>query len=232
MIQINRTSVPKVELIGRQKTPVIIIDNYAEDLSPVVEYAYSESDFQPDTQTYYPGVRSKLPKEYVVACLKPIMQGLYSVYQIPKELKPTPKSNYFSLITTQPDELTLVQSIPHIDTPKPYFFAVLHYLHDARHGGTGFFRHNPTGLERINAHQEVDYFEAANRFLHDYQKPTGFCNTSSAHYQLYHQVDYTVNRLVIYPGNLLHSVIVDVERDISAKPSNGRLTANMFIEFS
>nr|WP_220347645.1 DUF6445 family protein [Thalassotalea euphylliae] len=36
---------------------------------------------------------------------------------------------------------------------------------------------------------------------------------------------------MIFPGNLLHSTLVDNTNDISAIPETGRLTANIFIEF-
>jgi hypothetical protein len=48
---------------------------------------------------------------------------------------------------------------------------------------------------------------------------------------LYHQIEYRPNRLVIYPGNLLHSTIVNPQTDIDANPSSGRLTTNIFINF-
>jgi hypothetical protein len=54
---------------------------------------------------------------------------------------------------------------------------------------------------------------------------------SDAHFTLYHAVDYRANRLVIYPGSLLHSGLIDPAHDIDDDPETGRLTANIFVDF-
>lgn len=233
MIEINRSAKPNVILIGQEKTPVIIIDDYALCLKQTINYAIEHSKFEADKDTYYPGIRSPLPRDYVIACLKPLMQGLYKIYSIPENLQPNPKDNCFSLITTEPENLSLLQTLPHFDTYNPYFFAVLHYLDKGAHGGTGIFRHIPTHYERISEERSGHYLSAAEDFLAKSKMlPLGYCVTSSDHYELFHQIEYRPNRLVIYPGNLLHSTLVNIDTDLSSNPEEGRLTANMFIEFS
>ncbi|MGY0650046.1 MAG: DUF6445 family protein, partial [Paraglaciecola chathamensis] len=66
---------------------------------------------------------------------------------------------------------------------------------------------------------------------HIAQPKMRYITESTEQFTLYDQVDYRPNRLVIYPGNLLHSGLIIPDRDISADPTEGRLTANIFIEF-
>lgn len=231
MIDVNQGVNPVINYIGNMNTPIVIVDNFSLNPQEIRSHACTLARYQPDESTYYPGVRALLPKQVVVDYLAPILKGLCSIYAIPEHLKPAPKNSYFSLITTQPDDLLLVQSIPHVDTVSPYVFAVLHYIDEGHHGGTGFFRHIPTGFERLTAENESQYCEETNRYMGSHTAPTGYCGNNSDLYELYYQIEYRPNRLVIYPGNLLHSVVVDETNDISADPTNGRLTANLFVEF-
>ena len=59
----------------------------------------------------------------------------------------------------------------------------------------------------------------------------GYITSSTDHYEIIDEFEYRTNRLVIYPGNLLHSGLVRPDRDINPDPSRGRLTANLFIDF-
>ena len=59
----------------------------------------------------------------------------------------------------------------------------------------------------------------------------GYQTGTNQQYELIDSIAYRANRLVIYPGNLLHSTLVDNTNDISANPEIGRLTANVFVEF-
>ena len=49
--------------------------------------------------------------------------------------------------------------------------------------------------------------------------------------ELYHRIDYRPNRLVVYPGCLLHSGLVNPVIDVDSNPRTGRLTANIFVDF-
>jgi hypothetical protein len=122
--------------------------------------------------------------------------------------------------------------LPHFDSTAPYYFALLHYLSPEPHGGTGLFGHRPTGLERITDASQADYLFAAAQYLSKYgTPPQRYCVKSDGHFELYQTLEYRQNRLVIYPGNLLHSSLVNPATDISASTSQGRLTANIFINF-
>ncbi|MCW8125914.1 DUF6445 family protein [Microbulbifer halophilus] len=132
-----------------------------------------------------------------------------------------------------PESLSDLQRIPHFDTSSPYFFALLLYLNPGPRGGTGFFRHRSTGFERVSEERTETYFSSTDQFLREQGGPSaGYVTESRDGFELYHRIDYQQHRLSIYPGSLLHSILVDTETDIDPDPRSGRLTANLFFEFS
>jgi hypothetical protein len=229
---INPNIKAEIIQIGEEKTPIIIIDDLAVDNKDVINYACTTSKFTSDVATFYPGIRAPLPQPYVITILQAVYRGICQVYQIPIELKLIPLNQSYSLLTKAQSELHLLQCMPHFDTSKPYHFAVLHYLNSGSHGNTGFFRHIPTGYERISDSRSEHYVSSAKSFIAENGDPLPqYVTRSDKHYELYHEVEYKPNRLIIYPGNLLHSTIVDIDTDINPDPQSGRLTANMFIDF-
>jgi hypothetical protein len=232
MFNINPNIKPIIKQVGKEKTPVIIIDDFITDLTPLLNDAYYKQSFKPDPNSLYPGIRSGLPDNYVLEILKAVYQGIYKVYEVPRNLKLKLILNYFSLINTPEKDLSLLQRMPHFDTSKPYYFAILHYLNPSMHGGTGLFRHKLTSIERIEEKQVANYIESTQKFMQINGQPDAkYHNSSSDLFELYDQVAYKQNRLVIYPGNLIHSTIVDLKRDINNNPQSGRLTSNIFIDF-
>jgi len=228
---INTRLNPQLLYVGQAQTPVLIIDDLLVDLQAVLAEAAS-ADFQADAHSFYPGVRALLPRPYVIAVLDAVYQLIYQVYQVPPERRLKPQDIYYSLITTAEQDLKPLQCLPHFDSTDPYYFALLHYLSPEPHGGTGLFRHRPTGFEKITAATQAGYFHAAEQHLARHgASRQGYCVETNDHFELYQKLEYRQNRLVIYPGNLLHSSLVNPVTDITASISEGRLTANIFINF-
>jgi hypothetical protein len=229
--QVNPGIRPQIIYLGQEQTPLILIDNFMLDLTALRRQAL-HSEFVRENQTYYPGQRALLPKDYVAASLNALYQLIYQVYQVPEKLRLKPQMLFYALITQAENSLHPLQCMPHFDTSAPYYFALLHYLNDGPHGSTGFFRHKPTAFERITDQRRPDYFRVAQQFIDQYGAPAQqYQVQSNNHYELYHQIRYQPNRLVIYPGNLLHSSLVNAGTDIDGNPATGRLTANIFIDF-
>lgn len=229
---INPNMKVNIVKIGTEQTPIIIMDDLAVDNNDVIRYACNTSQFSDDLATFYPGVRARLPQPYVITVLQSVYLGICRVYEVPGELKLVPLNHSYSLLTKQASELHYLQCMPHYDSGKPHYFAVLHYLNPGPHGNTGFFRHLPTGYERITNSRMDHYADTSKAFIVENGKPIqNYLTSSDKHYELYYEVEYKPNRLVIYPGNLLHSTIVCSKTDVDANPNTGRLTANMFIEF-
>ena len=232
MVEVAGKIAPKIERVGTEKTPVITLDHFSMFTAPL-QNAALQAAFSPDTKTYYPGVRAPIPQQAVVAILQGIYRQLYAVFDIPKSLRLKPRDASFSLISSTPSDLSDLQRIPHFDTSNPYFFALLLYLNPGPHGGTGFFRHNSTGFERVGDERTETYFSVADQFLQQQDGPSaGYVKESRDDFALFHEIEYRQHRLAIYPGNLLHSILVDEQTDIDPDPRTGRLTANLFFEFS
>lgn len=232
MIKVNRQATFNIEYIGQDKTPILIIDNYADNLNELVDQVIAHGQFIPDEVTNYPGIRSAIPKALVVGYLKPLIEVLYRVYKLPDLLQPNPIDNYFSLITKQPNELSAMQTWPHFDTPNPNLIAIIHYMNKDAHGGTAFFKHNKSGLDRINNDNKETYLKFAQAYfqssiLHE----LNYCNEQHNEFTCYKTVPYKPNRLIVFPGQLLHSTLVNGATDINSDPITGRLTANLFLSF-
>lgn len=232
LLTVNPNIEIKVELIGLEQTPVLIIDDFAQQVSNIESDACLQAKFSQDKQSYYPGARAPLPREYMIPTLQAIYLQICEIYKVPTHLNLQPQASYYSLLTFDAKELSLPQRVPHFDTSNPYFFAILHYLQDGEHGPTGFFREKQTGFERITDARVERYLQVTNEYIQrEGEPPLEYFTCSNGQYELYHQIAYQANRLVIYPGNLLHSTLVNPDTDLNADPKYGRLTANLFIDY-
>lgn len=232
MYSINPESRMTVQYVGIERTPVVILDDFLLDTQHLIRHAEQNVKFESIQSTLYPGIRTTLPKEYVLTSLQGLFKKLYEIFEVPPHMALKPLGIYYSLLNLSPAELTSMQRMPHFDTDRTYYLALLHYLNPMPHGGTGFFRHIKTRFERINQQRSAQYLEVVKGQLADIDLDCkGYCVESNSYFELYQQIDYQPNRMLIYPGNLLHSGIVDLATDIDPSPKTGRLTANMFIEF-
>ena len=231
-IQINPNASLKVLNVGEEETPVIIIDDFALDTGDIIEYACRSVDYGPDSTSAYPGIRGTLPRSYVREVLNKIYRLLFQVYAVPETQGMRTVNTVYSLISTPVDELLLAQCVPHFDSNGPLYLAVLHYLNPGDFCATGLFRHKPTGFEQVTEPRLAEFIQSSKSFIETHGKPPqNYINTSTDHYELYHRIEYKPNRLVVYPGCLLHSGLVDPTRDINSDPGSGRLTANIFVDF-
>lgn len=232
-ITVNQSASPAVRLVGEARTAVIVIDDFAADTEPLIQCAVGAgTNYGPDDTSMYPGIRAKLPRSYVRSVLNALFRLFFQVYQVPADLGLKPVNAVFSLLATAEADLEPKQCAPHFDSTRPHYLAVLHYLNDGPFCDTGLFRHRETGLERIT---ESD-LERYVRSREDHQERTGardkaYIKGSNEQFELYDRIAYRANRLVVYPGNLLHSGLVDPAVDIDPDPATGRLTANIFVDF-
>ena len=218
--------------VGNERTPIILIDDFARDPLAIIDYACARAEFAPVTSSGYPGSRATLSRSQVAPALEALEPLLRSIYSVPGRLFLKPRETALSLVTTPERDLGQEQCGPHTDSNKAHYFAITHYLGGGAFGGTGFCRHRPTGYETITSDRTAEYFAAcyAHFSLNGVPEPRYF-RESDAHYELMHRIGYAPNRLVAYPGYLLHSGLIDPARDVDANPRTGRLTANLFVEF-
>ncbi len=232
-IKINSACRLDTRIVGDEKTPIVVIDDPVQSTDELIRYALQQAEFDAGGDSSYPGIRADLPSAYADA-LGPQLIGMLShVFKIPPSARPHLVHQLFSMVTLQPGELEPLQRLPHTDNRSPYYFASVHYLNPGTHGGTGFFRHRPTGFERITNDRYESFKHAETAHIAANGPPAAkYIDSTDEHYELIAEVEYRPNRLAIYPGNILHSGLIIPERDIDADPATGRLTANLFLYFT
>jgi len=218
--------------IGQSKSPVLVIDEFMANARQVVEAAAALGPFPPEGNTAYPGLRRQIgpgdaASGYVMAALQAAAPSIREAFKA-ASFAITEAS--FSLVTTRPENLRGVQRIPHIDSDDQALLAVLHHLHDIPDTGTAFYRHIATGIERADQTTSTrlrEHLQAEGALLE--QASTGFAGDTSSTFEKIFTVEGRFNRLVIYPGCLLHSGVISPNFVYSPDPRKGRLTANIFV---
>ena len=218
--------------IGGQS--IVFIDNFLQDPQALVEVA-CQSRFEPPAgraeQKGYPGLRASAPAAYTQT-LTELLDPLIKVnFQVPEHLRVKVGLSAFSLTTTPPEALGPLQRTPHFDASTPYYTAALLYLCDEGHGGTGFYRHKATGLQRITAENREHYLDVYHVEVNRRPPPARYFDDADEQFSFLGMVPARFNRVVVYPGSLLHSACINPARSLSIDPRHGRLTVNTFYDF-
>ena len=218
--------------IGREQTRVLLIDDVFQDIHAVRSLAVAQ-DFSPENATYYPGVRAPCPNILRDATLTISSGIIRQAYGLPDSALLADMGSWLSLANTPPQALHALQCVPHFDSQLPTDFAIMLYVNDKTYRGTGFYRNNPTGYENITRSRWPVFEQARKTFEanHGPRKQQYFAH-SDGEYTLMGTVDYRPNRMLVYPGTLLHSGLIDSATDLSSDPQLGRLTVNVFAGFS
>lgn len=234
IVRLNPNARIRLLQMGLSRTPLLVIDDALENLEPLLAYARAQ-DFQA-ADAYYPGVRAPLPASYYQAVAPALAPLLAQMYGPTQDSRLQVQQAVLSLISTPASQLQPLQRLPHFDSSAPSKWALVHYLAEGEHGGTVFYRHNPTGIERLTPEHEARYFESCDAYLKQHGVPEGYPQArdprqaAPSQFQLLQKVGYQQNRLLAYPGAVLHAAEV-LPQDVSSCPSKGRLTANLFLEW-
>ncbi len=224
----------EIQVVTMGEHQMLMIDDFLQDPAAMLELA-AKSEYSPypgyAERKGYPGIRAQAPSEYsynITTFLEPIIKTHFTV---PEQLDIRKSICAFSLTTMAPQELGPLQRTPHFDASGPYHIAVLLYLCDERHGGTGFYRHNATGLQQITETTREHYLDVYYEEINARRPPKSYFHESDEQFTLIGMVPARVNRLVIYRGSLLHTACVNPALSIDARPRTGRLTVNTFYDF-
>ncbi len=217
--------------VGREASPVIVVDDYLAEPRALVDFAATHTRFGAP-KNWYPGLRAEpLPKAYVVETLGALHRVIGETFELPVAGS-VHTNTYFGLATTAPADLLPLQRLPHFDTPNPRQIALLHYLCDAAHGGTSFFRHRATGYESMSEERVRSYFDCVERELREGgPRPARYASGDDDLFEEIARIDATFNRLIVYRSCVLHSADVNAALGLSRDPRAGRLTANTFISY-
>lgn len=220
--------------VGEEKNKVIILDDFLENPAELIEFAKGV-EFTPYPiaieRKGYPGVRAAAPARYGQLVRDRVEPIVRSQYGIPAQAELKTYQEALNLISVPEDNLGPLQRVPHFDASDPHFFALLLYLCDDSHGGTGFYRHRSTGFESITPERCDRYLDRSFEELNSSRRPKRYFSDSDGFFTRVGFVPARFNRLVIYRGGLLHSANIGGEHSINHCPETGRLTANVFIGF-
>jgi hypothetical protein len=221
----------QVEFHGHDREAAMIIDDFLADAEPLVEYAASQCKFTPVKGNLYPGIRGPLPNAYMrmlVGCLQEPIARVFGL----SDIDLSRAEGDFSIVTTPPDQLSILQCLPHFDTTDPGQVAVLHYLCRPEQGGTSFYRQRSTGFESIDAARQEVFMVALNKDIQAGGPPArNYMQGDSAMFERIGKLEAAFNRLVIYRSATLHSGDIPPGFAFDPDPRTGRLTANAFLHF-
>ena len=213
--------------VGAEQRPVIVVDNFLDSPEVLIDYA-AESAFDGVSDAFYPGFRAIIPQIYCFAIRAFLGAVIGEVFGLPAA-NVTGELSHFSLVTTPPRALKPVQRVPHYDTTNPKQLAVLHYLCEAAHGGTSFYRHRRTRFEFVDETRVRAYAAALAPELAALDaEPAQYINGDDARFERTHSFPAAFNRVLMYQSINLHSADIGAAFPFGSNPCQGRLTANSF----
>jgi Family of unknown function (DUF6445) len=218
-------------LVGVEREPVIVIDDALLAPDRLVDYAASQTGFTSAEAGGYPGVLAPAPLDYVETLVRQLDPLLRTTYGL-RDVVLVDAQCSFSIVTTPPGALATAQRLPHIDTSYPLQFAVLHYLCSGPFGGTGFFRHVESGFETVGSDRAQAYRAAVDREIEAAVPPPGYLAGDGAGHVLTAAIEALWNRVVAYRSCLLHCGLIPQDMPLTADPRQGRLTANIFVNYA
>jgi uncharacterized protein DUF6445 len=214
--------------VGAEQAPVLVVDDFLSDPAVLVEYAATTCTFDATSDAFYPGIRAPAPPIYCFAVRAFLGAAIAAAFGL-GDRAVSRELSHFSLITRPPAELHPLQRMPHTDSFDPQQLAVLHYLCDAEHGGTSFYRHRRTGFEVIDESRREEYQRAlAAEFDGNRLPPQAYVCGDTDGYERIACFEAAVNRVLVYRSVSLHSADIHLGFHFRENPRTGRLTANTF----
>lgn len=221
----------KVQYVGYERTPVLVFD-----FNPTMaEYLIAKaSTYSPDwikASSMYPGIWSHLPSGYAESLIEFITPYVESFYFEPNAELSSVIGCYAMPVNSE-TELVDIQKIPHFDSSNPRQLALVHYLCDEAFGGTGFYRHRETKIEKMARDKYANFNLIVKKELAARPSDSGYYSgINDPYYETLYEVSAKKGRLVLYPSALLHSGLLSGTNNTIRDPKQGRLTITSFLKY-
>lgn len=216
----------KTVLIGQEKEPIVIIDNFSGQVDQLRATA-QQAQYSP-AGAGYPGVRAPANPGYLSQQGQLLAEAMFKVFGFSRGA--TCESCMYSIVTTAPHTLVPAQRIPHYDSTDPNLLAAMHYLSGAEMGGTAFYRHRRTGFEAISTDRINAYRKGLHKDDQEYGEPDpGYIYGDTQRYEMIADIPAKTDRLILYRGRTLHSGSIANPQKLTTSPAKGRLTINTFL---
>lgn len=214
-------------MVGAERQPVLIIDNFLDRPDLLVDFCCHHMAFN-TADAFYPGVRMLAPQEYLTAFLTFLKPIILQSFEIEEESISKMFSAY-SMVTTPPSMLKPEQTIPHFDSDKMSDVASVYFLCDSRFDGTSLYRHGNTGFEYIDESRRQKYMGSVLDSLHQGEIKREYMDGSNELFEEIFYVPAEYNRLIMYRSTSLHSGKISKDFVFTHNPREGRLTLNTFL---
>lgn len=222
----------RLEHIGAEREPLLILDDMVATPGQLIRVAAEDAAFGEAAagENFYPGLLAPAPLDYVsglARALDPLIREAFDLADVGLGRA----SCNFAMVTLPPDQLTLAQRLPHVDTVDPLQFAILHYLCDPRLGGTAFYRHRATGFETLQPERLARYQTVLDGQLAASPPARAYMGADTPQFTRTRLVEPAFNRVIVYRSRTLHSGHIPDLAALSGDPRTGRLTANIFLTY-
>jgi len=214
--------------VGAERSPLLVVDDFVPNADALVDYAAAQT-FSVQGR-YYPGIRCVAPESYQQFLLTTLGNAMLECLGVARGSVRSSMCHY-SLVTTPPERLELLQRIPHVDSVATNGLASIHYLCRKDLGGTAFYRHRATGFESLDAARHERYLRTLEAECSGPHAPgAGYINGDTPSFEQIGKQDCVFNRLLLYRRNVLHSGCIAADFIPDANPRTGRLSINSFID--
>lgn len=211
--------------VGDEQTNIIRVADYFTRPEAIIDAAAQAS--YAHINPHYPGIRATAPEDLLRLLCRTVSQLAANHLEQPE--RDWIGQAWFSIVTHNPAQLTPIQRLPHFDGFDEDQLAIMIYLNQTAHGGTAFYRQKATGYERITERRFPEYKARLESGVRASGLPPARYITDGA--PLFEQIgDFgaAFNSLILYPGTLLHSGVIDNDVSLPSDPRTGRLTLNGF----
>jgi hypothetical protein len=226
---VNERFCLEIRHAGRERQPVLIVDDFLRDPDSMVRYAVNEARFQPSPFSY-PGIVAPAPEAYIDTLARVLVPMIGDAFGVKPDTAFLSEC-FFAIATYPPEQLHFGQRLPHVDDVDPGLVAVLHYLCDSSQGGTALYRHRATGYESLTEEQNRQVKSLNAPEIAANPLPAEYPNASTRLYEQTAYFDARFNRVIIYRSQILHSMAADANTKFHPDPRIGRLTTNTFLRF-
>jgi hypothetical protein len=209
---------------------ILTADGFLRDPHYVRSLALS-LDYAP-SQTLFPGGRAVVPIS-IEATHRTIVSELCEMPEHSATIPHGPYAYHVFFAATTPDlELTPLQRVPHVDGVDCLAALIYLNLPGQCRGGTGFYRHRPTGWVTFPAERFETGDAMRSWFLESAEDaPGSFITESRGPWELLELVEMKFNRLVLYHSQTFHSGYIRAD-DWGLTLAERRLTQNLFIQLA
>jgi hypothetical protein len=233
LLKINPHLTLKTFKLDDIDSAVYVIDDFLINTGDLTSYTRNTAYLNPvgSDGTAYPGMRDAMPMPYIRLLKKLIEDNILTT------LVNSPSSveihrSLLSLTTVSESNLNTLQKMPHIDSFMDTEFASVHYLCDKEMGGTSIYKYKPSNIIRFNEKHRHLLNQAKQMVENNRLEHKGYLKHSTSLFEKVFSIEAKFNRIVIYPGNLLHCANLKDNMSINTDINKGRLTIASFFSIT